>query len=131
MSNEFIIQLVALAGILVGASMSYWTYIQNKRFEIFQIYSEKYNAIISPEDIEWWTQVLNNNHVPKDKSCEYKMLQYFNLASEEYYLYKTKMIGKKLWEIWKPNIEGILNTEFAHRVRDKYQIQIPKELMHE
>ena len=129
MNNEFIIQLVALAGILVGASMSYWTYIQNKRFEIFQIYSKKYNAIISPEDIEWWTQVLNNNHIPKDKFCEYKMLEYFNLASEEYYLFKTKLIGKRLWEIWKPNIEGILKTEFAHHVRDKYQIQLPKELM--
>jgi hypothetical protein len=129
MGNEFIIQLVALVGILVGAIMSYWTYIQNKRFEIFQIYSEKYNAIISPEDIEWWTQVLNNNHIPQDKSCEYKMLEYFNLASEEYYLYKTKMIGAKLWEIWKPNIKGILSTKFAHRVRDKYQIKIPKELM--
>jgi hypothetical protein len=129
MESELIIQLVALIGILIGAGMSYWTYMQNKRFEIFQIYSKKYNAIILPEDIEWWTQTLNNNHIPEDKYCEYKMLEYFNLASEEYYLFKTKMIGKKLWKVWKPNIKRILKSEFAHLVRDKYQIKLPKELM--
>lgn len=128
MNTDFIMKIIGLIGVFVGASMSYWTYMKGKRFEIFQIYSGKYNSIISSEDIEWWTQVLNNNLIPEDKLCEHKMIAYLNLACEEYYLYKTNMIGRKLWNVWKPNIEKILSTKFAQRVRDKYQIQIPKEL---
>ncbi len=131
MIGDIIVKIIGLIGILMGAGMSYWTYLQNKRFDIFQIYSGKYNSIITSDDIEWWTQVLNDDQVPENKKCEHKMIAYLNLACEEYYLYKTNLIGKKLWNAWKPNIERIISTKFAHCVRDKYQIQIPEELYSE
>lgn len=123
MNQETFFQTIALVAAVAGVWMTYWTYVSNKRLEIFQTYVDKFNSIITLEDIEWWSYAMENK-LPQEEFhtiYELKMLQYLNLVWEEYHLYTERMISRKLWRVWEPNIVFVLNTEFCQYVFHKHQ----------
>ncbi len=54
------LQVLVALGAILGVWASYWTYVNNKRMEVFQIYVEKFNTIITPNDVQWWGNVMQN-----------------------------------------------------------------------
>lgn len=119
---EKVFQIISALAVIGGVWMTYWTYINNKRLEIFQEYIDKYNAIITPQDLKWWIMALQGESIPEDKVDQYevKMIEYLNLVWEEYHLMSRKLISKKLWQAWEPNIKQVLSSEFAQEVIKKY-----------
>lgn len=56
------------------------------------------------------------------KACVKRYMRlYFNLCSEEYYLYKKGLISKEVWELWR---EGIIEN------MKQYTYQKSWELLH-
>lgn len=123
--TEKIIQIVGLVGVFVGVWMTYFTYINGKRIELFQSYIEKYKAIVPSSELKWWLMALKGEKLPEDKKEEFeiKMVEYLNLVWEEYHLMSQKLISKKLWKVWKPNIIEVIETEFAKEVIKKYNFE--------
>lgn len=118
-----LIAFLGLAGTLIGVWLSYWTYLNGKRLEIFQIYVQKFNAIITPDDLHWWSKAMNNEALPAENMATYevKMLCYLNLMWEEFFLYREGMISKRLWKLWQPNICFALKTDLCRQVFDQYE----------
>jgi len=114
---------IGLTGVFAGVWMTYWSYLSAKRLEFFQIYIDKFNNIITPEDMQWWSQAMNNDPLLSEQisQCEIKMLRYLNLVWEEHFLYSERMISKKLWSLWEPNIFFVIKTDFCRQVFDKYE----------
>lgn len=120
---DMLLAILGLSGAFIGVWMTYWTYVNGKRLELFQTYIDKFNAIITPEDMLWWAQAMNSEELASKNVQEYemKMLRYLNLVWEEHFLYTEGMISKKLWRLWEPNICFVLKTQFCRQVFDKYE----------
>ncbi len=114
----FSLEAIGIYGAILGVWATCWTYISNKRLDVFQLYVDKFNEIITPDDIEWWRLAMKNDPVPKEQchQCEIKMLRYLNLVWEEHFLYSERMISERLWKLWKPNIIFVLNTDLCKKV---------------
>ncbi|MCV6589088.1 MAG: hypothetical protein OIF57_08675 [Marinobacterium sp.] len=119
---EFLLQFSAVLAAVGGIWISWFTYLNGKRMEVFQMYVDKFDRVITSEDISWWSHLIDTGNLPEDASDyhEAKMLQYLNLVWEEYYLYKQGMISSKLWNIWEPGIVEVIKTDFAQNVFKKY-----------
>lgn len=120
---ESLFNIVGMAAGLVGIWMTYWNYVSSKRLEIFQVYTEKFNAIITPEDTQWWSMAMRDEPIPAalQNHAEHKMLQYLNLVWEEFYLHSERLISRKLWQLWLPNVVFVLNTEFCQQVFTQHE----------
>jgi hypothetical protein len=99
--------------------------MNGKRLELFQSYVEKYKEIVPSHELKWWLSALKGDSLPQEKmeECEIKMVDYLNLVWEEYHLLNQKLISKKLWNVWKPNIIEVVETEFAKKVMKKYDFE--------
>jgi len=120
---DLMIQLVGIVAGVTGVWMTWWTYLSNKRLEVFHIYVDKFRQIITAEDVGWWSAMMRGEQ-PKDEErprCEVKMVLYLNLVWEEYYLYTERLISKRLWQLWEPNIVMVLNTAFCRDVFDRHR----------
>ena len=120
-----IFEIIGLSGAFIGIWMTYYTYINGKRLEIFQSYIEKHNKIVPSHDLKWWLSALKGEALPSEKIEEFeiKMVEYLNLVWEEYHLVSQKLISKKLWKVWKPNIIEVIETKFAREVMKKYDFE--------
>lgn len=127
---QSMLNILTVTGLLTGAWYTYWTYLNSKQIDMYHLYIGKYNSIIDRELIKSWNKILNNDDIPEDmkEKCEIRMVEYINLACEEYYLMTQNLISKKLWNIWKPQIIGTIRTPFAQKVIEEYRIKIPEGL---
>lgn len=134
MNNDFlqlILNMLTVAGLIIGAWYTYWTYLNGKQIDMYHLYIGKYNAIIDRDLLRSWIKLLNNEEIPDDirEQCEIRMVEYINLACEEYYLMTQNLISKKLWNIWKPQIVGTIRTQFAQKVIAEFGIKLPQEMV--
>ncbi|TBR41204.1 hypothetical protein CBF23_010315 [Marinomonas agarivorans] len=126
---DMLLAILGLVGAFIGVWATYWTYVNGKRLELFQTYIDKFNDIITPEDMPWWTKSMSNEPLDSENIQDYemKMLRYLNLVWEEHFLYTEGMISKKLWRLWEPNICFALKTDFCRQVFDKYETSFGPE----
>lgn len=125
-----ILTITAVAGTVISVLAFVFGVYQYRRtvhMNIFRTYADKYNKIIPPEKYEKWQDAINGNqdHWPE---MEMQMVEYLNLIWEEFYLFKTRVIPKRLWHLWLPEIRKILTCRFAQNVMEKYHFHFPEDL---
>jgi hypothetical protein len=116
---------------IIGAWYTYWTYLNGKQIDMYHLYIGKYNAIIDRDLLRSWIRALNNEEIPDDirEQLEIRMVEYINLACEEYYLMIQNPISKKIWNIWKSQIVGTIRNQFAQMVIAEFGVKLPQELV--
>ncbi len=118
--------IAAIVSIIIGV----YQFIRSNRLSIFSKYCDKYNQIIKPEIYEDWYKALKGDKDLQVK-LEPQMIAYLNLAWEELFLFEDKLISKKLWDHWKPEIKETLSSSFAQEIMKKYDYHFPFSFMKE
>ena len=114
--------IAAVAGFCFGL----WEFRRKTDLKLFRTYTEKYNQIITPEMHDRWNRACNSND-PKDwKDLDHVAIAFFNLVWEEIYLHRAGLLRDNIWKIWKPEIESVLQTDFAEVMMEKHQFTFLK-----
>ncbi len=114
---------IAVAAFVVGI-------FQYRRFvhiDIFRKYADKYNSIITPDIYDKWQSALAGN---QDCWAELTpvMIQYLNLIWEEFFLLQGRIMPRHLWQLWLPEIQRVVRTDFAKQTIAKYDFHFPNDL---
>jgi hypothetical protein len=122
--------LTTVVGSLVAVSTfanAVWQYRRKVHLEIFRMYADRYNAILRPDIYEKWVGAIQGD---RDHWIELNstMIQYLNLIWEEYYLSRDGLIPKRLWQLWLPEMDRVLSSEFAKSVAKAYDSHFQDEL---
>jgi hypothetical protein len=104
-----------------------WQYRRKVHLEIFRIYADRYNAILTPDIYEKWVAAVRGDHNHWTE-LNPTMLRYLNLIWEECFLSRDGMIPRRLWRLWRPEINRVLSSEFAQTVLRAYDFHFPREL---
>lgn len=127
---EKITALTALTGSIVGVATlanAVWQYRRKVHLEIFRIYADRYNAILTPDLYLKWQAALNG-----EQDCWSEltptMIQYLNLIWEECFLSKTGVIPHRLWRLWLPEIRRVLSSDFAKTTIKTHRFHFPRDL---
>jgi hypothetical protein len=108
--------LTALGGVL-WVYVAVVTYRGQMNAEIFMSCNERYQQIIDSVPRSAWESRLNFSATLAPPSIELTLalLNYLNLSSEEFYLYKNKFIHKRIWKIWEGELIGTLRSPTLRR----------------
>ena len=102
-------------------------YRRKVHLDIFREYVERYNRIVTPDMYQRWHEALTGNR-EEWAAVTPTMLQYLNLVWEEYVLSRNGVIPRRLWRLWRPEIELVLASEFAKATMDAHGFHFPNEL---
>lgn len=121
--------VVAITSMITLAWTIYWAlkmHFSVQQINNFKEYADKSNKIITPEIYSRWKDA-NKGDESTWKDLESTMIQYLNLASEELYLYRSKLIDKKLWMIWRQLITETITSPFARKIMDIHNYDYLRE----
>ena len=113
-----ITNLVVILGVAVAAAsiaLAAYQYRRTVHRDIFRVYADKYNSILDPEIYPQWQKALTGDETHWERLTPV-MIAYLNLIWEECYLANDGVIPKRLWELWRPEIQRVLCSNFAKQV---------------
>jgi hypothetical protein len=108
-----IASLATVAGVLLGVRV----YRRQINAQLFLAYTERYEAIISGFPPEARLARLNSARAlpPRSPELTLAVLRYLNLSSEEYYLWHSGHLDRRLWKVWETELERMLSTPLVRR----------------
>lgn len=65
--------------------------------QLFAEYTRRYQDIMLKMPTTMYSEIAK----PTDENIRPYMIMYFDLCSEEYYLYKSNLISKEVWDMWQ------------------------------
>lgn len=106
--------------ILIAAfSLFFGVYIYRKQtnIQIFLEYTKRYENIMDsfPADARFYRMNTEKKLPEESLELTIAVLKYLNLCSEEYYLRETGQLSKKIWNIWKEELERTLRSNLVRR----------------
>lgn len=106
--------------ILIAAfSLFFGVYIYRKQtnIQIFLEYTQRYESIMDsfPADARFYRMNTDKKLPEEGLELTSSVLKYLNLCSEEYYLRETRQLSKKIWNIWKEELERTLRSNLVRR----------------
>jgi hypothetical protein len=104
-----------------------WEYRRKTHLEIFRTYTDRYNAIVTPDIYSKWQKALNDNREHWAELTP-SMVKYLNLVWEEFYLSRAGVIPRRLWRLWLPEIRQVLASDFAKSTMTNSNFHFPPEL---
>src|ERR1700736_6168784 len=125
-----ITSLVVVLGVAIGATslaIAVYLYRRTVHRDIFRVYADKYDSILQPEIYPLWREALSGD----DKHWERLtpvMIAYLNLVWEECHLVTDGVIPNRLWDLWRPEVQRVLSTEFARQIIKDCDFHFPKDL---
>lgn len=88
--------------------------------ELFREFNEKYDT----EFNDLINELVRDSNKKLDNNEKNKIIDYFNLCSEEYLWYTRKRIPNKVWYAWENGIIGNLKIK---QIRELYKSEINNE----
>jgi hypothetical protein len=125
-----ITNLVTVLGVAIGATsiaIAVYQYRRTVHRDIFRVYADKYDSILQPEIYPLWQEALAGD----DKHWERLtpvMIAYLNLIWEECYLVSDGVIPNQLWDLWWPEIQKVLCSDFARQIIRNCDFHFPENL---
>lgn len=111
--------MIAIWAILSSARASH----RQSQLDTFITYAQRYEQIMS-EFPEYKSRFDLHVLPPETEKVRLAALKYFNLTSEEYYLWQKKYIDDAVWKIWEDEIIRTLQSPLMIRewpkLRDEY-----------
>ena len=94
--------LIAITSFVIGIRKQR----EISQFTFFAEYTKRYQEIVTnlPED-------MNDVNVLEDEDTRRYLRVYFDLCSEEYFLYTKKQISEEVWDEWKDGIKTTFRKE--------------------
>ena len=120
MSLEFVIKIAPLLSIIVGLiAFVFGLYNYNKQMnaQVFFQYAKRYDEIMNsfPKSAKL-ARIKSREALPKPNGeLTICVLRYFNLCSEEFYLYKSDYLSKKVWDVWADEMIRTWRTPLFRR----------------
>src|SRR5205085_9511208 len=125
-----ITNLVAILGVAVGATsigIAVYQYRRTVHRDIFRVYADKYNSILRPEIYPAWQKALAGDQTHWERLTPV-MIAYLNLIWEECYLFDDSVIPTRLWQLWRPEIQKVLCSDFAKQIMNACDFHFPEDL---
>jgi len=122
--------LIAVLAVAVSAAsiaIAVYQYRRTVHRDIFRVYADKYDAILQPEIYPQWQKALAGDNTHWERLTPV-MIAYLNLIWEECYLAGDRVIPKQLWELWRPEIQRVLRSDFAKQIMNTCDFHFPEEL---
>jgi hypothetical protein len=112
----WITPLSILTGV-IGLVWGFYTYKKQSNIQIFLQYTKRYENIMDsfPEDARFYRLNSDKELPPESNELTIAVLKYINLCSEEYYLRESGQLSKKVWNIWKDELERTLQSNLVRR----------------
>src|SRR5205823_4022051 len=113
-----ITNLIVILGMAISAAAiatAVYEYRRTVHRDIFRVYADKYNSILQPEIYPLWQKALAGDETHWERLTPV-MIAYLNLIWEESYLAGDRVIPKRLWELWRPEIQRVLCSDFARQI---------------
>jgi len=120
MSLDIIIKFATLLSIIVGIVAFFRgvaNYNKQMNAQVFLQYAKRYDEIMNSFPMSAGLARINSGKaLPKpNRELTIGVLRYLNLCSEEFHLYDTKYLSKKVWEIWADEMVRTLRTPLFRR----------------
>ena len=104
---------VNVTGIVI-LGITIWSFGKQMNAQVYLAYTQRYENLMAGCDDDFRSSLLkltfdqiDEKRRDKIKVC---MLRYLNLCSEEFHLMKSGYLAKKVWGIWKNELEHTLRT---------------------
>jgi len=99
-------KFLGIVGTVVALFYQIFNNNRQLKTQTFFHYTNRYQNIIMNLPIDIESETYDTNSIKDDHLIWFRA--YFDLCSEEYYLYRNKMIDKKVWDLWKSGMETSL-----------------------
>ena len=110
-------ELIASLGTAAGLVAAIWVYKRQANAQVFLEYTRRYDEVMR--------QLPSHARIARTKSASelpeqteeltYRVLDYLNLCSEEFYLWKTGYLSDRIWSIWEAELRRTLATPLLKR----------------
>jgi len=120
MELEVVVQIATIVTLVLTAAallFGLWSFGKQMNCQVFLAYNERYEKVIRafpPGALE--SRLRLGEKLPvRSEELPICPLRYLNLCSEEFFLYRKGFLSKKIWAIWKPEIERMLRSPVLRR----------------
>ena len=105
---EWFFQNVGLVLAVVALGVSVWINFKQFRLHSFTIYTQRYHdiAINFPIDIESESFTFEKLDKETQESLLKWIRAFYNLCSEEHYLFTTNQAPKRAWKLWEDGMKS-------------------------
>jgi len=112
--------MLTVATIVLGI----WVYWRQINAQLFLEFTRRYDEVMAPmRRAGAGVDLSTVGSLPGDE-YDLVLLRYLNLCSEEFYLYTNNYMAKRVWMIWKADIERTLKSA---NVRSRWTAGMYKE----
>lgn len=117
--NGFV-QIATVVTIIVAATTIYVSAQMSRRqmnVQVFTTYADRYESIMNDFPDDAFRARFNSAHElpPTSEQLTLCVLRYLNMSSEEFYLWNSKYIDNKIWQIWEHEIQSVLASPLFKR----------------
>lgn len=117
---DAVIKILTLLSIIIGIIAFFrgiTTYNKQMNAQVFLQYAKRYDEIMNsfPRNARL-ARIKSSEALPKPSGeLTICVLRYFNLCSEEFYLYESKYLSKKVWNVWTDEMIRTWQTPLFRR----------------
>lgn len=120
MTLSQVVQIATLLSILVGAVGVFWgihIYRRQMNAQLFLAYTQRYAEVMRGFSEDSRDHRIAADGVPPAESPELtaSVLEYLNLCSEEFYLWKRGYLSADIWRIWEGELVRTLQSPLYRR----------------
>jgi hypothetical protein len=120
MTFEVAVQIATVISLLLTAGallFGIWSFYRQMNCKLFLTYTERFEAIMGsfpPGALESRLR-LGEQFPQRGEQLSLCILRYLNLCYEEFFLHQHGYLSKKIWLIWKEEIERMLRSPLLRR----------------
>ena len=108
-------QLVTLVGIVIGIITFVWgvtSYQNQMNAQLFLEFTRRFEEVMQSFPKNAWAARVNSEESLPEESEELSLsvLRYLNLCGEEYYLYRKGWLDRRMWALWKDELNRTMRT---------------------
>ena len=128
MTLEIAVQAATLVGVSCGTAGVFWgvyVYRRQMNAQLFLSYTQRYSDLMRgfPADCRD-LRIAIDGDLPKSSSeLTSSVLEYLNLCSEEFYLWKRGYLATGVWRIWEGELVRTLQSPLLRREWEKLRAE--------
>jgi len=108
-------QIVTWLGIIIGVVTFVWgvtSYKNQMNAQLFLEFTRRFEEVMQSFPQNAWAARVNSvESLPQEsEELTLSVLRYLNLCGEEYYLYKKGWLDRRMWDLWKGELERTMRT---------------------